>query len=249
MNNWFESHACHLCPWNAIERDLPDTQAHDPSRHFDYGDRGGFVAPLDLPGWGWQSYWGMDEREVGFFAALWHQHRRGPVPDYALVSGHRYYNYPGCLTLRIVEITGLNSLKVVRAMAIADPEPTLRTDDELTAALDDHPPQTDPEFQRGVTDALGWLLGTNRKAPGSQKRWPRSRPRPEHADAEEHMLLGRTMDREHFDQQFYYGGAECALWWALGRCDDVYPSRAIPDDAEDAPEAEDASEAENGSGE
>jgi hypothetical protein len=236
MDDWYAPRACHLCPWNAIDRDLEDTREHDPSRHFDFGSRGGFVAPLDLPGWGWQYYWGMTEHELGFFAALWHKGGRSPVPNYALVTGDRYYKYPGCLTLRIVEITGLSSLKVVRAMAIADPEPTLRADDELTAALDDHPPHSALEFQRGVGDALRWLLGTNRKAPGSQKRWPRSRPRPEHADAEEHMPLGRTMDYDHIDQQIYYGGAECALWWAHGRCDELYPSRARPPDAEDASE-------------
>ena len=37
------------------------------------------------------------------------------------------------------------------------------------------------------------------------------------------MLLGRTMDYDHIDQQIYYGGAECALWWALGRCDELVP--------------------------
>jgi hypothetical protein len=236
MDDRFESRACHLCPWSAIERDLQDTGGHDPSRHFDFGSGGSFVAPLELPGWGWQSYWGVNERELGFFAALWHERRWGPVPDYALVSGDRYYKYPGCLTLRIVEITGLTSLKVVRAMAIADPQPTLRDDDQLTAALDDHPPHSAPDFQRGVADALGWLLGTTRKAPGSQKRWPRSKPTPEHADAEEHMLLGRTMDYDQIDQQIYYGGAECALWWALGRCDELYPSRARPAETEDAAE-------------
>ena len=31
------------------------------------------------------------------------------------------------------------------------------------------------------------------------------------------MLLGRTMDRDHIDKQGYYSGADCALWWALGR--------------------------------
>jgi hypothetical protein len=229
--------ACHLCPWVEIERDLQEPGAHDHSRHFeDFGERGSFIAPLDLPGWGWQSYWGMSDREVGFFAALWRSDRWRPVPDYALVNGRQYYKYPGCLTLRIVEITGLSSLKVVQAMAIADPEPTLRADDELTAALDNHPPYTAPDFKRGVIDGLRWLLGTNRKAPGSQKRWPRSKPRPEQADAEEQMLLGRTMDRDHIDQQGYYSGAESALWWALGRDDEVYPSLARPAEGEDAPE-------------
>jgi hypothetical protein len=227
--------ACHLCPWAEIERDLYEPGPHDHSRHFDYGARGGFIAPLVLPGWGWQSYWGMNEREPGFFAALWHKGGWSPVPDYALVSGHRYYKYPGCLVLQIVEITGLNSLKVVRGMAMADPQPTLRADDELTAALDDHPPDVAPDFQRGIGDALRWLLGNGRKAPGSQKRWPRSRPRPEHADAEEHMLLGRTMDYDHLDQQGYYGGADCALWWALGRCEELYPSREHLSDAGDVP--------------
>jgi hypothetical protein len=236
-DDWYTPHACAWCPWVAIDRDLESTGPHDPSRYFDFGgSRGSFVAPLDLPGWGWQSYWGMNERELGFFAALWYKGRWSPVPDYALVSGHRYYKYPGCLVLQIVEITGLSSLKVVRAMAMADPQPTLRSDDELTAAVDDHPPHIAPDFQRGVGDGLRWLLGTGRKAPGSQKRWPRSRPRPEHADAEEHMLLGRTMDYDHLDQQGYYGGAECALWWALGRCKELYPSRAIPPETEDAPE-------------
>jgi hypothetical protein len=236
MDDWYLPRSCGRCPWAEIDRDLPEGRTHDPSRHFDFGTRGGFIAPLDLPGWGWQSYWGMNERELGFFAALWYEGRWGPVPDYALVSGCRYYKYPGCLTLRIVEITGLSSLKVVRAMAIADPEPTLRADDELAAGLDDHPPHSAPEFQRGVADALRWLLGTGRKAPGSQKRWPRSRPRPEHADAEEHMLLGRTMDCDHSDQQIYHAGAECALWWALGRDDELYPSRANPE-GEDIPRA------------
>jgi hypothetical protein len=231
------THACHLCPWVEIERDLQDAGAHNHSRHFeDFGERGSFIAPLDLPGWGWQSYWGMSDREVGFFAALWRSDRWRPVPDYALVNGRQYYKYPGCLTLRIVEITGLSSLKVVQAMAIADPEPTLRADDELTAALDNHPPYTAPDFKRGVIDGLRWLLGTNRKAPGSQKRWPRSKPRPEQADAEEQMLLGRTMDRDHIDQQGYYSGAESALWWALGRDDEVYPSLARPAEGEDAPD-------------
>ena len=235
MDDWYTPRACHLCPWTEIERDLHDAGPHDHSRHFDFCDPGGFIAPLDLPGWGWQSYWGMNEREVGYFAALWRTRRFCPVPDYALVTGHQYYKYPGCLTLRIVEITGLSSLKVVQAMAIADPEPTLRTDDALTAALDDHPPHCAPDFQRGVVDGLRWLLGTGRKAPGSQKRWPRGRPRPEHADAEEQMLLGRTMDRDHIDLQGYYSGAECALWWALGRADELYPSRASPPEADDTP--------------
>jgi hypothetical protein len=240
MDDWYTPRACHLCPWTEIERDLHDDGPHDHSRHFDFGARGGFIAPLDLPGWGWQSYWGMNEREVGFFAALWRQRRFRPVPDYALVSGRRYYKYPGCLTLRIVEITGLNSLEVVRAMAIADPEPTLRADDELAAGLEDDAPDSAPDFRRGVGDALGWLLGTNRRAPGSQSRWPRSRarsrPAPEHADAEAHMLDGRVMDYDHLDQQIYYGGAECALWWALGRCDELYPSRTRHPEPEDAPE-------------
>ena len=48
------------------------------------------------------------------------------------------------------------------------------------------------------------------------------------------MLLGRTMDYDHLDQQSYNGGAECALWWALGRSDELYPSRAIPPEGEDA---------------
>jgi hypothetical protein len=238
MDDWYVPRACGQCPWTAIERDLENTGAHDPSRHFEFGSRGGFVAPLDLPGWGWQSYWGMTEHELGFFAALWHKRRWGPVPDYAMVSGDRYYKYPGCLTLRIVEITGLNSLKVVRAMAIADPKPTLRGDDQLATALDDDPPHSPPDFRRGVADALRWLLGTNRRAPGSQTRWPRSTPSPEHADAESHMLIGRVYDYDHLDQQAYYGGGDSALWWALGRCDDVYPSRRTSQpEAEDAPEA------------
>ncbi len=237
MNDRHSARCCYLCPWTDIERGLPDAGPHDASRHFDFGGPSSFISPLDLPGWGWQSYWGVNERELGYFAALWHTRRWSPVPDYALVTGgRRYYKYPGCLVLRIVEITGLTSLEVVRAMAIADPEPTLRADDELTAALDDHPPHNAPEFQRGVADALRWLLGTTRKAPGSQKRWPRSRPRPEQADAEEQMLLGRTMDRDHLDQQIYYGGAEWALWWALGRDDELYPSGAHPPEAEDVPD-------------
>ena len=211
-----------------MERGLQDGRAQNYSRHFDFGSRGGFIAPLDLPGWGWQSYWGMSDRELGFFAALWYPRRWGPVPDYALVSGDRYYKYPGCLTLRLVEITELDSLTVVRAMAIADPDPTLRTDDELAAALADDSPNSAPDFRLGAADALRWLLGTNRRAPGSQTKWRRSRPKPEHADAEAHMLLGRTMDYDHFDRQAYYGGAECALWWALGRSADVYPSQATP---------------------
>jgi hypothetical protein len=165
MDDWVQARACHLCPWTEIERDLHDAGPHNHSRQFDSGARGGFVAPLDLPGWGWQSYWGMSERELGFFAALWRQGRWSPVPDYALVSGRRYYKYPGCLTLRIVEIIGLSSLKVVRAMAIADPEPTLRADDALLAALDDDPPRDAPEFRHGAKDALDWLLGANRRAP------------------------------------------------------------------------------------
>jgi hypothetical protein len=237
MDDWYTRRGCWGCPWSEIERDLQDAGPHDHSRHFDYGGHREFVAPLDLPGWGWQSYWGGERARAWVLRALWCPGRWGPVPDYALVSGHRYYKYPGCLVLRIVEITGLSSLKVVRAMAIADQEPTLRADDQLTAALGDHPPRSAPEFVRGVDDALRWLLGTTRKAPGSQKRWPRSRPRPEHADAEQHMLLGRTMDYDHIDQQGYNGGAECALWWALGRCDELYPSRAHPVEAEDAPEA------------
>jgi hypothetical protein len=233
-DDWYMPRACHLCPWAEIERDLHDAGPHDHSRHFEYGSRGGFIAPLDLPGWGWQSYWGMNEREPGFFAALWHQGGWSPVPDYALVTGQRYYKYPGCLTLRIVEITGLSSLKVVRAMAIADPEPTLRADEELAAALDDDPPPgSATDFARGAADALRWLLGTKGRAPGSQKRWPRSRPRPEHADAEEHVLLGRTMDYDHLELQGYYGGADSALWWALGRCDELYPSRRSPPEAPD----------------
>jgi hypothetical protein len=177
----------------------------------------------------------MNERELGFFAALWRERRFRPVPDHALVSGPRYYKYPGCLTLRIVEITGLSSLKVVRAMAIADPQPTLRADDELVTGLEDDAPESDPDFRRGIADALRWLLGTTRKAPGSQKRWPRSRPTPEHADAESHMLMGRSINYDHLDRQIYYGGADCALWWALGRDDELYPSR-VPPEADDAPE-------------
>jgi hypothetical protein len=123
-------------------------------------------------------------------------------------------------------------------MAIADPKPTLRGDDELATALDDDPPHSPPDFRRGVADALRWLLGTNRRAPGSQTRWPRSTPSPEHADAESHMLIGRVYDYDHLDQQAYYGGGDSALWWALGRCDDVYPSRRTSQpEAEDAPEA------------
>jgi hypothetical protein len=63
------------------------------------------------------------------------------------------------------------------------------------------------------------------------------------------MLIGRTMDYDQLDQQIYYGGAESALWWALGRSDDVYPSRTIaceaeePSKAEEPPKAENASEA------
>jgi len=236
MYDRFESRACHLCPWDAIDRDPYEEGPHDPSRHFDWGARGGFVTPLDLPGWGWQCYWGMNEREVGFFAALWRPRRFCPVPDYALVTGaRRYYKYPGCLTLRIVEITGLSSLKVVRAMALADPDPTLRPDDELVAGMEDDSTTSAPDFRHGVQDGLRWLLGSGRKAPGSQKRWPHSRPRPEHADAEEHMLLGRTMDRDNIDKQGYYSGAECALWWALGREDELYPSRAHPPETEDVP--------------
>ena len=49
------------------------------------------------------------------------------------------------------------------------------------------------------------------------------------------MLDGRVMDYDHLDQQGYYSGAECALWWALGRWDELYPSRARAPEAEDAP--------------
>jgi hypothetical protein len=179
MDDWCTPHACASCPWIAIDRDLESTAGHDPSRHFEFGSRGGFVAPLDLP--------------------------------------------------------ELDSLKVVRAMAIADPNPTLRGDDELAAGLDDGPPYSAPEFRRGVADASRWLVGTNRRAPGSQTKWPRSRPGPEHADAESHMLTGRVYDYDHIDQQSYYGGADCALWWALGRWDELYPSRASSPQADDTP--------------
>ena len=50
---------------------------------------------------------------------------------------------------------------------------------------------------------------------------------------EEQMLLGRTMDRDHIELQGYYGGAECALWWALGREDELYPSRASSSETDD----------------
>jgi hypothetical protein len=50
------------------------------------------------------------------------------------------------------------------------------------------------------------------------------------------MLTGRTMDYDHIDRQIYYGGVECALWWALGRSDELYPSRTIPPEAQDTSE-------------
>ena len=46
------------------------------------------------------------------------------------------------------------------------------------------------------------------------------------------MLLGRTMDYDHIDKQGYYGDADCALWWALGRRDELYPSLPSSPEAE-----------------
>jgi hypothetical protein len=99
---------------------------NDHSRYYNFNDGRDFVAPLLLAGWDVRSVWGLDNRSRTFFAGLWENGQHTPVPNYALFSGKRYYQWPACIAADLVDLTERDPLSVIRAMAIADPAPRLR---------------------------------------------------------------------------------------------------------------------------
>jgi hypothetical protein len=134
----------------------------------------------------------------------------------AALEGGRW---PGCAALKTVEVTGQPATAVIRAMSLADPAPRLRAAWEISAEIKRLDPSRDHRFIDGCCNALLWLSGKSDRCPGSGWSWTGGRPSPEEVDAEHHLLVGRLNrhDDEAFREQAPNGGAECGLWWALGR--------------------------------
>jgi hypothetical protein len=190
----------------------------DASRHYRCRRGDEFVDELELPGWDWHSIWGFDDHYRSFFAGLWRNGSRAPVPDICLSGGHeREYWWPGCLVLELLGITEHDPTTVVRAMSIADPAPCVRPRDEIVREAERVSRLTDNPFYQGNLDALRWVMGDLDRSPGSHQVWPRRAPTAEQIDAEHHCVVGRVYGNDQIQDQIPHGGAETALWWALGR--------------------------------
>jgi hypothetical protein len=195
-----------------------DESVVDASRHYRCLRGDEFVDELELPRWDWRSVWGFDNHHRSYFAALWRNGSRAPVPDICLSGGHaRVYWWPGCIALELLAIAEHDPTTVVRAMSIADPAPRVRPREEIAREAERVSRLTDNPFYHGNLDALRWAMGDWDMSPGSHQRWPGEAPTPKQVDAEHHLVVGRVYDYDQIQDQIPHGGAEAALWWALGR--------------------------------
>jgi hypothetical protein len=87
------------------------------------------------------------------------------------------YPWPGCIALEIVErIRNLDPLVVVRAMGLADPDPSLRPDAEIMALVQEADSLGDSPFAQGQIRALSWTLGRADHSPARLLAWYGGRP-------------------------------------------------------------------------
>src|ERR1043165_7598446 len=112
---------------------------------------------VDLLGWDEQSIWGWDEGLSSFYAQLWRNGSVADSPEIWLSGTRTSYPWPGCLALDIVKYTGVDPLTIVRAMAIAHPAPTVRTDEEILRVLAKL--RGGDAYIGGHIQALAWTQG------------------------------------------------------------------------------------------
>lgn len=115
---------------------------------------------IDLLGWEDQSIWGWDEGTSSFFAQLWRNGSSSEAPEIWLTGARKPYPWPGCIALDIVELIEADSLAVVQALGIADPEPALRSEDDIARHADQLTSLNDrSEYIGGQLAALTWTRG------------------------------------------------------------------------------------------
>ncbi|GGJ75516.1 hypothetical protein GCM10010123_01870 [Pilimelia anulata] len=170
---------------------------------------------VDLPGWDHQSIWGWDDGVGSFYAQLWRNNTNSDAPEIWLSGATNTYPWPGCIALEIATKARVDPLTVVRAMGIAHPQPRLLADRKLADRLKEMGPTGDSPYVSGHSHALAWTLGHAATTPGGGAP-SRGKPTPEQADAEHHMVTGRVY-LGGAQGRDYFGGADEALWWALGR--------------------------------
>jgi hypothetical protein len=183
-----------------------------------YGCRPGveFWDGIELPGWEEQSVWGYDTGMGRFFAKLWVNGSTSDAPTISLPASGTICPWPGGIVLEIVERLNEDPLAVVHGLGLADPNPTVRSRDEIMQRIrelgDLGPPS---RYVAGQIRALGWTHGLVESCPGSRRPWSRSKkPSPARVDAEHHLVTGRIYRGEDRDLD---AGADEGLWWALGR--------------------------------
>ncbi|MGH3828134.1 MAG: DUF5710 domain-containing protein, partial [Pseudonocardiaceae bacterium] len=192
----------------------------DVSRQYGRGPgTAAFLEGIYLMGWEDQSIWGYDVTLGGFYALLWPNGSTSDEPEISLSSLDGAYPWPGCIALEIVERTHAAPLAVVRALGVADPKPTLRHPDEITARMTIiGEPRDQTRIVAGQLLALGWTMGVGKFCPGSRLPPAPGRPSPPRVDAEWHLVTGRVYRAADRD---LYSGAHTGLSWALGRGDEL----------------------------
>ena len=189
----------------------------DPHRHFDRCRGCSFEDHLGLAGWSARSVWGYDCAVDSFYAQLWRHRIHSKSPLVSLAGFWPNYRWPGVLALAIIAATEAPPLEVLKAMAILNPSPHLRSLDEIAGKLNAPHGVTD-NYRNGYRHALRWVVGESDKCPGSRTESTGGVPSPELVDAEYQLVVGHVYSQELkalLNQQFNAGG-EWALWWALG---------------------------------
>lgn len=197
---------------------MPGMTMIDTSRNHRRRPGQNFTDALALPGWDEQSIWGYDEGTGSFFAQLWSNGSRSDPPEIWLSGAQTVYPWPGSIALAVVEKTRADPLAVVQALAIAAPEPCMRDGKEILSNVESLAAAADDPYLRGQVHALAWTQGKVDGSPGLRTSWCEGKPSAAQVDAEHHLVTGRVYRGEDRD---FFAGADSALWWALGRIDDL----------------------------
>ena len=75
--------------------------------------------------------------------------------------------------------------------------------------------QSADPYAAGKLAALNWMIGVERRAPGSWLPWTGQRPTPEQVTAERYMITGRIYQPLDAHTRAWAGGVDEALNWAL----------------------------------
>lgn len=177
-----------------------------------------FQDGVELAGWEQQSVWGYDTGLGSYYAQLWANGSSSDAPEILLSGVDTVYPCPSRIALEIVERLDEDTLAVVRGLGLADPDPTLRSADEVNRRVAELGALGTPSrYVAGQMLALGWTQGLVKSCPGSHRHWIRPRkPSPARVDAEHQLVASRAHRGDDPDLD---SGAATALGWALGRDD------------------------------